>query len=1046
MFQDILLYFKNFLDDLEALYNLQVFQQLYPLTFKTQEVQNYYQAILSAKPESQTEELFNVFRNLITTKESSSRVISQFKINKYSIDRAIVDNSGIIGIELKPLIKLQNKKIILTNLNDILSDTKVQEQLQHYLLHPKMRYLILTNLFEVFVFTRWNYSINKIEPQIKLSFLDFAKEYCKAKRLKDLLAKYFKDYPILELDQHFFNDLKEYWQRIDKLISDKKEKIKFINTLMMIRLLEDVGALPFGTVEGEWERAKYYHGTKAENTIKTFIGNFIVDTLYEYYDTELLNWEIDNFIKNYKTKLNEILVSIGEILGYEGFEKVFFKGLKFYDFNTINEDVFGKAYESFLAELRKETGIFYTPAFITEYIAQKTIADKFEKIYREVNLLINSIETEPPEKLYSKAKEIYKQLNSITILDPACGSGSFLVKVLKIIHFYYKKFLLIFAVKNKFYADLNSESGVALFNNNEILEKIKILRKIKKLIFESDDDNIYDFLKNMVKRHIFGVDIDPAALDIAKLNIWKELIKLEPDQYLIENVRQYGHRYVFPDLTNNFKNMDSILSTFDDWEKQFPEVFNKGGFSIVIGNPPYVRGENIDESVRDSLREVYPGLFLGHIDIYTAFIRRAVDLLKNEGILGFIISNKWMRAKYGQPLRKIFINEGDILELIDFSGYKVFKDATVDTAVVLFRKGNKTETEFLSCIVSNDFENYIKEGKKLKDYVNDKGLKISINSLSEDSFLLLTKEEYELKKKIERIGKPLKDWDVKIYIGILTGYNEAFIIDTKTRDKILSGCKTETERKMTEEFIKPVLRGRDIDRYCYKWNNQWIIIIPAGWTNKENKKGLDPEEFFKETLPSLYSYLKLFSGKAKGRRKGLIDRENQGDYWWELRPCDYYSEFEKEKIVWQRVTQKFSFCLAPEGLYILDSMAFLIGNNAKYLIALLNSKLINFYIKTYVHQYADTGFLLSNQYVEKIPIPPITKENQLIVSQIESLVDRILALKQKNCSVDTSQLETEIDNFVFKLYDLTQEEIDLVKKLNNRKGDEDNKERFNMAK
>lgn len=1027
MFQDILLYFKNFLDDLEALYNLQVFQQLYPLTFKTREVQNYYQAILSAKPESQTEELFNVFRNLITTKESSSRVISQFKINKYSIDRAIVDNSGIIGIELKPLIKLQNKKIILTNLNDILSDIKVQEQLQHYLLHPKMRYLILTNLNEVFVFTKWNYSINKIEPQIKLSFLDFAKEYCKAKRLKDLLAKYFKDYPVLELDRYFFNDLKEYWQKIDILISDKKEKIKFINTLMMIRLLEDAGAVPFGTVEGEWNRAKEYHGSNVKQRIKTFLGNFVVDTLYEYYDTELLNWDIEVFLKNYKTNLDKILLSIGEILGYEGFGSVFFKGLKFYDFNAISEDVFGKAYESFLAELRKETGIFYTPAFITEYLAQRTVVDKFESIFREVNLLINSIETEETEKLNSKAKEIHEQLNAVTILDPACGSGSFLVKVLKIIHWYYKKILRIFIEKHRYYDNLHSKSGEALFNNDEILEKIKAIRTIKNIIFDLDNDNIYDFLKNMVKRHIFGVDIDPAALDIAKLNIWKELIKLEPDQYLIENVRQYGHHYVFPDLTNNFKNMDSILSTLNDWKEKFPEVFDKGGFSVVIGNPPYVRGENIDESVRDSLKKVYPGLFLGHIDIYAAFIRRAVDLLKNEGILGFIVSNKWMRAKYGRPLRKIFINEGDILELIDFSGYKVFKDATVDTAVVLFRKGNKTKTEFLSCIVSNDFENYIKESKNLKDYVNDKGLKISINSLSEDSFLLLTKEEYELKKKIERIGKPLKEWDVKIYRGVLTGYNEAFIVDTKTRDKILSECKTEIERKMTEELIKPVLRGRDIDRYCYKWNNQWMIIIPAGWTNKENKKGLNPEEFFKETLPSIYNYLKLFSGKVKGRKKGLIDREDQGDYWWELRPCDYYSEFEKEKIVWQRISQKQKFTLIPSGLYCEATTHFITGSNLKFLLGIFNSLFFKFvFYKFYMGGGVEGE--IKGDFIGKLPIPlTALSENKHLVFQIESLVDRILTLKHEDCSVDTSQLETEIDNFVFKLYALTQEEIDLVK-------------------
>ncbi|MDI1471553.1 N-6 DNA methylase [Thermodesulfovibrio sp. 1176] len=975
---------------------------------------------------------FNVFRSLIQTKENVSQIISQFKIGRYTIDRAIVDHSGIIGIELKPLIKLQGKKIILTKLSEILSEVRVQEQLQHYLLYPKMRFLVLTNLHEVFIFTKWNYSKDKVEPQIRLNFLDFVRHYLGVKRLKDLLVKYFKDYPVLELDQHFLKDLKVYWQEIDELIPDKKEKIKFINTLMMIRLLEDAGALPFGTVEGEWNRAKEYHGSNAKQRIKTFLENFVVDTLYEYYNTELLNWDVKTFIENYRENLDKILSSIGRILGYEGFDSIFFKGLKFYDFNAINEDIFGKAYESFLAELRKETGIFYTPAFITEYIAQKIVVEKFESIYKEVNLLINSLETEEPEKLYSKTKEIHKNLNSITILDPACGSGSFLVKVFKIIHLYYKRMLYLFEEKHRYYDNLHSKSGGTLFNDSELLEKISTLRKLKNIIFDCSDNNIYDFLKKMVTRHIFGVDIDPAALDIAKLNIWKELIKLEPDHYLIENVRKYGHHYVFPDLTTNFKNMDSILSSIDEWEKSFPEVFAQSGFSVVIGNPPYVRGENIEKSLRDSLRNMYPNLFLGHMDVYTAFIRRAVDLLKNEGILGFIVSNKWMRAKYGKPLRKIFIEEGDILELIDFSGYKVFKEATVDTVIVLFQKGIKSRAKFLSCVVKNDdFKNYINDNRNLFNYVSDKKVETDMTSLSEESFLFLSQKEYKLKEKIERIGKPLKDWDVNIYRGIKTGLNEAFIIDSKKREEILNNCKTADERRRTEAIIKPILRGRDIKRYYYEWAGLWVIFIPWHFPLHEDLSihgaSEKAEKEFQKQYPAIYNHLLQFKDVLSKRNK---DETGIRYEWYALQRCaaTYYPEFEKEKVVYSEIVREPQFYYDTEKFYVEATSFLMTGKNMKYLCGLLNSHPVTYFFKKW---YAggglgEEGFRYKKAFLEQLPIPLIKNENKHFISQIESLVDQILTLKSQDCSTDTTELEIEIDKLVYELYELTPEEIEII--------------------
>jgi hypothetical protein len=326
--------------------------------------------------------------------------------------------------------------------------------------------------------------------------------------------------------------------------------------------------------------------------------------------------------------------------------------------------------------------------------------------------------------------------------------------------------------------------------------------------------------------------------------------------------------------------------------------------------------------------------------------------------------------------------------------------------------------------------------KNVIEYINQNWQTIPQEKLSDNAWTLTDEKVLALKEKIERIGKPLKDWDVKIYRGVLTGYNEAFIIDTETRNRILANCKDEEERKRTEEIIKPVLRGEDIEKYYYKWAGLWVIYIPWHFPLHNDQlisgASLKAEEEFKKDYPSLYGYLLQFKDRLSKRNK---DETGIRYEWYALQrwASSYYPEFEKEKIVWQRVTKQFSFCLVPAGLYILDSMAFLVGENLKYVLGILNSRLIDFYVKTYVHLYGDTGFLLSNQYVERIPIPPITKETQPIANQIIQKVDEILSLTQSEdyeISPEKQQrvkeLEKEIGELVYKLYNLTEEEIKII--------------------
>ena len=278
---------------------------------------------------------------------------------------------------------------------------------------------------------------------------------------------------------------------------------------------------------------------------------------------------------------------------------------------------------------------------------------------------------------------------------------------------------------------------------------------------------------------------------------------------------------------------------------------------------------------------------------------------------------------------------------------------------------------------------------------------------------------------MKKIGKPLKDWDVNIYYGIKTGLNEAFIIDSKKREEILANCKDEDERKRTEAIIKPILRGRDIKRYHYEWAGLWVIVIPAGWTN-ENRNNEKPEDFIQKSFPSLMQHLKQFEAKA-------IKRDDQGDYWWELRHCAYYPEFEKEKVVYSEIVRQPQFFYDTERFYVEATSFLMTGECVKYICGLLNSSPVTYFFKNW---YAggglgEEGYRYKKAFLENLPIPPITSSNEPIVKQIEALVDKILTAKKQNPQANTIEWEKEIDGLVYQLYQLTEEEIKIIE-INNR--------------
>ncbi|GHR23349.1 type II restriction endonuclease Eco57I subunit R [Helicobacter pylori] len=479
------------------------------------------------------------------------------------------------------------------------------------------------------------------------------------------------------------------------------------------------------------------------------------------------------------------------------------------------------------------------------------------------------------------------------------------------------------------------------------------------------------------------------------------------------------------------KKLDDALSGGEyhnafEWRFEFPEVLNDEGdflgFDCIIGNPPYIRQEQIKD-LKPLLEKQYHNFYNSTADIYTYFFALSFNLLKEKGFNAFITSNKYVRAKYGAQLRGLLLKKTTIVSYMELNALKVFESATVDTSIMSFIK----QTPLKESV----FEYYepTPDDKNLKS----NSLSMRQNALSTESFIFANATLLDLRDKIESVGTPLKDWDIQIYRGILTGANEAFIIPTEKRDAILNACKTQEERKCTEALIKPILRGKDIKRYSYEWADLWVIFIPWHFPNTNNPKNMEEnEQDFSIHYPIIYSHLLSHKDKLLKRNK---DETGKRYEWYCLQrwAANYYQDFEKEKIVYGEIVQEPRFYLdngeCELGYFYAEATSFILtGEHLRYLLGMLHSKLITFAFKTF---YAggglgESGYRYKKAFIERLPIPKITPQNQKLADKIIVLVDKILKSKEKDPKANTQRSEKEIDALVYQLYHLTDEEIKTI--------------------
>ncbi|RVZ81802.1 class I SAM-dependent DNA methyltransferase [Helicobacter pylori] len=471
------------------------------------------------------------------------------------------------------------------------------------------------------------------------------------------------------------------------------------------------------------------------------------------------------------------------------------------------------------------------------------------------------------------------------------------------------------------------------------------------------------------------------------------------------------------------KKLDDALSGGEyqnafEWRFEFPEVLDDegdfSGFDCIIGNPPYIRQEQIKD-LKPLLQKQYQDFYNSTADIYTYFFALSFHLLKEKGFSAFITSNKYARAKYGAQLREWLLKKTTIVSYMELNALKVFESAAVDTSIMSFIKQEPPK--------ESDFKYYEPTPNDKDDLKSTRPLSMRQNALSTESFIFANATLLDLRDKIESIGTPLKDWDIQIYRGILTGANEAFIITTEKREEILNACKTQEERKRTERLIKPILRGKDIKRYSYEWAHLWVINTHNGYTSNLKFK-IPPIDI--EKYPATKAHL-------DAHYDTIATRCDQGDTPYHLRNCAYLEDFEKEKIVYGEIVQEPRFYLdngeCELGYFYAEATSFILtGEHLRYLLGMLHSKLITFAFKTF---YAggglgESGYRYKKGFIERLPIPQITEKNQELADKIIALVDKILQAKEKDPKANTQKLEKEIDALVYQLYNLTDEEIKTI--------------------
>lgn len=736
---------------------------------------------------------------------------------------------------------------------------------------------------------------------------------------------------------------------------------------------------------------------------------------------------------------------------------------------ALDPELLGRVFENLLAEendetkeqARKSTGSYYTPRLIVDYMVKDALQEYISNSTHLTEKSIKQLFSDEKRKFSMKDRRaVVDAIDNIKILDPAVGSGAFPMGALQQLLFLLNRV----DPENTLYKEKQLEK-IKQINYHKSREAAT--KEIKDL-FKRKEDNYIRKLQ-LIQSCLYGVDIQPIAIQICKLRFFISLIVEQQSQ---DNNANRGI-LAMPNLETKFVAADALRSlpissgqgTFEDdlaapfieklrairsqyfnehdavrkgvlreedkkvREEAAKKLVEEGwcssvgtidhdiysqhdsatwfdsammfgideGYDLIIGNPPYISLQSNNGCLRQKYQDCGYCVHTGRGDIYQLFYEKGVQLLKQNGLLCFITSNKWMKAPYGGKMRKFLIENTASIRLIDL-GPNVFGAAAVDTNILLTQKHLGRKSQRMPADI------LLKRGNR---DVHECKFDKKMVAAGEDAWLVLRPMEWSIKKQVDKTGVPLKQWDsIRLFSGIKTGFNELFRLNEQEYKDLPQNLQTETA-----EIATPAMLGKDLHRmYLAKDPQSYLLCIP--------RRARETEQEFRAKCPLTYQYLRKRWYEIKGKEP---PRSKQ---WWSIEAMGADQPV-KEKLAWPDIIETPCFAIVAGSVCVLNSAAFLTGRNLYYLLGVLNSKVIEQYIKCTAVDLGES-FRVTKSALEIVPVP-LPEGDKERAEAIASLAQK--AIKSTKESQNIDKIRQEIDEHVFDLYGLESNERNHIKKL-----------------
>ncbi len=853
------------------------------------------------------------------------------------------------------------------------------------------------------------FTFNEYEKEWDFLWNTFSKEAVEKGDFEKYLAVTATKKGTDTVDKEFLNSLDEWRTLLAETISQNnnlldEDELNFVvqqtlDRLIFLRIAEDRSIEPYGSLKGCTKRGDYF-----QNLFELF------KEADEKYNSGLFDFKRDAISSKLKINNHTVKQIINQLYYPESP----------YEFSVLSVEILGSAYEQFLGktitinkegkavidlkpEVRKAGGVYYTPEYVVDYIVKNTIGQMLEN-------------------------RTPKDISEIKIIDPACGSGSFLIGAYQ--------FLLNWH-KNYYFQNPNKKNPLTPDGNLTTSEKKKIL------------------LNN-----IFGVDIDVNAVEVTKLSLLLKCLEGETQASIANQLTMFKER-VLPTLDNNIKSGNSLIDTdyydeeidFGDekkikpfnWKKSFAEVFNKGGFDAVIGNPPYVRSKLLDIPQRDYFSKKYKSA-KGTFDIYSIFIEQAFHLVKEKGLIAFINPNKYFYSDYGEGIRKVIIDNYSIVSIVDFNEFQIFDGITTYTTVNIFSKNKSNSTFTYSTIIDKKIEKESVEYFLLKNIKTEKisSIIVESNKLNSTNWVFKSQIDSDFITRIKNESIKLIDICYKIYQGFVLTPTEVFPVSIEK--KLESTFKIKPIKlddniyEIEKDLIIPIVKSSSIFRYHFEIKN-YYSIFPYNYVDDSNVE-LISEKTLKEKFPKTLAYLKGKSNYLKSREKGKWMNSTK---WYEFSRKQNFECQKMCKILVPGLATKARYTLADDNIFIDQGSYGIILNSKhkrfeKFILGLLNSSLLDYIFKSGSGTLSGGYYSYQTKYLKDLPIrlPNLKDKNQKIIfdtviKNVDLLISLYKDLGQTTLQSKMEQIESKIDfyedkinDIVFDFYGLSNDEKDVI--------------------